>query len=429
MFAPPPIVVVPPSTLYPTACLYVLAAGITVSVRVQASRGCVYEVKEVSKVYDYFLTLKQEISYVWSCPRSIGLALFYISRYLIFIDQPLMLYVELPAALAQSPHVRASFILIRVCDRSMILLQTRRHVQHSRHLRLVRPLRFLLLPAIGVHRFSVSMMVGFMSSQGVPILASDVSLMQSFSAIITLRTCAMWGRRLWVLVILGTLTTITFGLALYTMVSTARSIISMNRTITMPGCKFPPTGKFYVAWFCLTTLTEFTIVSLTVTKAYQHLRQSTSDWLNQLYRNGIFYSVCALPSSISLCLPSPSCVLLSSLLLIAEPFSACTFLAATIREHDGVVRTCYLLSTKDQFPTTLNSPTRVAHSIIGNRVMLLLVEHRHQTLQQNLESSPSIPEFGLPTNLDVFLTTFDADEDLSNDPNSRAGTLEVEWII
>ena len=86
-------------------------------------------------------------------------------------------------------------------------------------------------------------------------------------------------------------------------------------------------------------------------------------------------------------------------------------------------------STKDQLPTILNSPTRVAHSIIGNRVMLLLVEHRHQTLQQNLESAPSIPEFGLPTNLDVFLTTFDADEDLSNEPNSRAGTLEVEWII
>ena len=184
-------------------------------------------------------------------------------------------------------------LVIWLGGRSMVLFQTRRHVRYSRHLRLVRPLWFLLLPAIVVHMFSVSMMVGFMSSQGVPFFSSDVSLMQSIAAIITLRTCAMWGRRLWVLVTLGTLTTvsdskfhfasawrrkITFGLSLYTMVSAARSIIcsfllavltfhpyvlkhlcglAVNRTTTMPGCKFPPTGKFYVAWFCLTTLTEF----------------------------------------------------------------------------------------------------------------------------------------------------------------------------
>ena len=91
----------------------------------------------------------------------------------------------------------------------MVLFQTRRHVRYSRHLRLVRPLWFLLLPAIVVHMFSVSMMVGFMSSQGVPFFSSDVSLMQSIAAIITLRTCAMWGRRLWVLVTLGTLTTVS----------------------------------------------------------------------------------------------------------------------------------------------------------------------------------------------------------------------------
>jgi len=32
--------------------------------------------------------------------------------------------------------------------------------------------------------------------------------------------------------------------------------LAANRTTTMPGCKFPSTGKVYVAWFCLTTLTE-----------------------------------------------------------------------------------------------------------------------------------------------------------------------------
>ena len=71
MLAPPPIVVVPLPTLYPTACLYVLVAGITVSVRVRASRGCVYGVKEVRKVYDYFLTLKQEVSASWNPLHSI----------------------------------------------------------------------------------------------------------------------------------------------------------------------------------------------------------------------------------------------------------------------------------------------------------------------------------------------------------------------
>lgn len=62
MLAPPPIVFVPLPTFNPTASLYVIVAGITVSVRVQASRGCVCGVKKATKVYDYFLTLKQEVS-------------------------------------------------------------------------------------------------------------------------------------------------------------------------------------------------------------------------------------------------------------------------------------------------------------------------------------------------------------------------------
>jgi hypothetical protein len=35
--------------------------------------------------------------------------------------------------------------------------------------------------------------------------------------------------------------------------------LAVNHTTMMPGCKFPATGKFYVAWFCLTTLTEFSM--------------------------------------------------------------------------------------------------------------------------------------------------------------------------
>lgn len=52
--------------------------------------------------YDYLCTLKEEISYAWSCPWSMGLILFYLNRYLPFLDQSILLYIRF---MATSPQV------------------------------------------------------------------------------------------------------------------------------------------------------------------------------------------------------------------------------------------------------------------------------------------------------------------------------------
>jgi glucan phosphoethanolaminetransferase (alkaline phosphatase superfamily) len=172
---------------------------------------------------------------MWSCPWSIGITLFYLSRYLLFIDQPLFLYVQLVGG---SPNTCSALLSLAL----------------------------------------VGMSTGFLSSQ----------------VIITLRTCAMWGRQRWVLAVLGMLTLVSCVFSVYTFISEVISTIAANRVSTPPGCKAHPLGKSYLGWFYLIMATECTIVILTIIKAYQHLRHSTSDWISQLYKNGIFYSICVL---------------------------------------------------------------------------------------------------------------------------------------
>jgi len=144
MLVPPTIVVqdlVLVPTVYPNASLYILAAGITLSVRVQASRGCVYGVKSNKGVRLFsnveargecivtfhipFEPYSPKISYVWPCPRSIGLALFYISRYLIFIDQPLTLY-GLP-----NPPSHCPLLILAQSNFLLLLLRVLMFVPHS----------------------------------------------------------------------------------------------------------------------------------------------------------------------------------------------------------------------------------------------------------------------------------------------------------
>ncbi|KIK00158.1 hypothetical protein K443DRAFT_617705 [Laccaria amethystina LaAM-08-1] len=103
--------------------------------------------------YDYLLKLRREISYIWSCPWSVGIALFYISRYLMFIDQPLYLYLYVQL-IPGSPNTCSVLLSIAL----------------------------------------ISMSMGFLSSQ----------------MIISLRTCAMWGRQRWILAMLGTLTLVRY---------------------------------------------------------------------------------------------------------------------------------------------------------------------------------------------------------------------------
>ncbi|KAH6885572.1 hypothetical protein BKA70DRAFT_113605 [Coprinopsis sp. MPI-PUGE-AT-0042] len=43
-------------------------------------------------IYDYVCTLKEEVGYMWTSQWSLGLCMFFLNRYLVFIDQTLLHY-------------------------------------------------------------------------------------------------------------------------------------------------------------------------------------------------------------------------------------------------------------------------------------------------------------------------------------------------
>lgn len=239
--------------------------------------------------YDYLCTLKEEISYAWSCPWSMGLILFYLNRYLPFLDQSILLYIRF---MATSPQT---------CFR-----------------------------LYGVTLSSIS--VGFLSAQ----------------IILTLRTCGMWERRRWVTTSLGTLMSVSI---LFAICITAFQLKSVTISETTPtGCIVQQSRGLTLSVFISIFLVESTIGGLTVIRAHQYFRQSRALWVSQVYRSGILYCICILLLS------------LANILLLSTPSS-------------GVYR------------AILISPTRVFHSIFGNRVMLLILRHRYNILQRNLPGS------------------------------------------
>ncbi|KAG2015036.1 hypothetical protein CC2G_008343 [Coprinopsis cinerea AmutBmut pab1-1] len=57
------------------------------------------------------------------------------------------------------------------------------------------------------------------------------------------------------------------------------------------GCRMAAT-QFVSRWvFMIVFISEFLTVAATMVKAVQHLRQSNSSWVSELYKNGIMFSV------------------------------------------------------------------------------------------------------------------------------------------
>ncbi|EAU91984.2 hypothetical protein CC1G_05971 [Coprinopsis cinerea okayama7 len=62
------------------------------------------------------------------------------------------------------------------------------------------------------------------------------------------------------------------------------------------GCRMAAT-QFVSRWvFMIVFISEF--LAATMVKAVQHLRQSNSSWVSELYKNGIMFSVSILPSAL-----------------------------------------------------------------------------------------------------------------------------------
>ncbi|KAF8154128.1 hypothetical protein B0H34DRAFT_78510 [Crassisporium funariophilum] len=204
-------------------------------------------------IYDCVCTLRAEISYVWPCPRSIGVLLFYLNRYLPFIE---MLFF---ACLKFVPSSRESCYHLNTAA-----------------------------SWLGT--------VGMLTSQ----------------LIIILRTYALWGRKRSIMFVLISLTLIVFGSIITVMAIQAASL--SRRKIKPSRLSSPHKASCLmmsqqssgpnklVVFYLFICFCETIVVVLTIIKANQHLRQSTSSWVLQLYRNGIIYCICMLVLSLFNCL-------------------------------------------------------------------------------------------------------------------------------
>ncbi|KAG2008361.1 hypothetical protein CC2G_013798 [Coprinopsis cinerea AmutBmut pab1-1] len=184
-------------------------------------------------VYDYLCTLEKEVAYVWTCPWSWGLPLFYVNRYLPFIDQLLMLHVQLGGALPESCTIQMKVA-------------------------------------------ALLMYIGSVVSQ----------------MIIVLRTLAIWrGNKKVCLLVLAVLvgSVVSSGFIVHTQVMSIKFFdpgIPQTRCLVL---EYSVTPRY--AFISILVL-EILIVILTIIKARQHFRQSNSSWVIQIYKNGIFFCIC-----------------------------------------------------------------------------------------------------------------------------------------
>ncbi|KAF8966781.1 hypothetical protein BDZ97DRAFT_601699 [Flammula alnicola] len=271
-------------------------------------------------VYDYLCTFEKEVTYVWTCPWSIGLVLFYLNRYLPFLD--------------------------------FILLSELNATKSEMACKLLWPISLWVLT------------VG----------------MRITSVILVLRTYAIWGRRRLIFYILAPLIVIVAG--------TDIVIIGIQSSVTAAWVQNLDSCSF-IHWFSLSRLVL--IVILTIIKANQHLRQSSSRWVVQLYQNGIIYCIAILLMSLT-----------NAIMAITAP---------------PALKTVFLQMQRN------------LHSIFCNRVMFLILENRTARRAPEDLDPRAQPLSHAASTMEIFTTvdlyTVDIDENGSDTWQERA---RREWI-
>ncbi|EAU89224.1 hypothetical protein CC1G_03489 [Coprinopsis cinerea okayama7 len=185
--------------------------------------------------FDYLCTFDQEVNYVWTCPWSFGLPLFYINRYAPFVNTILFVYIN-------SNHMTSS--------------QCNTLVQ-------------FVIWSIAISSFFSQL-------------------------IIVLRTCALWRNQI---TIVTTLLLLLLGTMATTFFFTWKQLSHMSFAPTpsfIPGCLIIEGVNVSLYVYITLFIAELIIIGLTVVKAIQHLRRNQRSWLSQLYKNGIFYCICIL---------------------------------------------------------------------------------------------------------------------------------------
>jgi len=203
---------------------------------------CSTLVSQTLLVYDYLCTLDQEIELVWSKNFSIGSILFFINRYLPFLDTIIL------------------NVIFDVQDFSYSSNQCRRYVQLTAWL----------------------MFVGMVVSE----------------VILTIRTAAMWTRKPVVdilFVLWGIMCIVPAAVFMH---------LEMNSLEFGPpqmnlACIIVKSDNTLFIVYSLLALSEVVIAIFTGIKAYQHLQRTQSPWVSQLYREGLLFYAYMLGFSIT----------------------------------------------------------------------------------------------------------------------------------
>ncbi|KAH6885586.1 hypothetical protein BKA70DRAFT_1444979 [Coprinopsis sp. MPI-PUGE-AT-0042] len=192
-------------------------------------------------IYDYLCTLQEEVGYMWTSQWSIGLVMFYLNRYLVFVDQILLYYyasMETPSETACRRVLRAGTWIL--------------------------------------------------------MIGENVS-----TVIIFLQTYAIWRGRPSVVYPLGVLQfakVITSFVVTY--VERRESVFRVSPSPSGPVCVLSSELSYMKYRYTLLILVEAATVCATVVRAKYHIETSNSPWVLQLYRNGVLYSIVALLLSI-----------------------------------------------------------------------------------------------------------------------------------
>ncbi|KAF6741704.1 hypothetical protein DFP72DRAFT_941883 [Ephemerocybe angulata] len=192
-------------------------------------------------VYDYFLTFETEVETIWAASPwplgRLGTPLFYLSRYFPLVDEALLVYAGRSTNSA------------RTCERL----------------------------------YTTAIWMGCVSAFAC-------------QTIVYLHTCALWGRKRVIAIVLGALSVATFSA--FVAVS---AILTTNATFKeasdppiarTPGCRLQARPSQYRQGVYITGLTtEAVTVGLMLVRGLQHVRQSRNSWVRTLYSTGILYCV------------------------------------------------------------------------------------------------------------------------------------------
>ncbi|KAF8152308.1 hypothetical protein B0H34DRAFT_112391 [Crassisporium funariophilum] len=220
-------------------------------------------------VYDVFLTLNDEINYIWLQPWTLGTFLYWVNRYLPFADTFMALYLQM------------SVTNIPKC-----------------------------------HTFYEA--ITWMIATG--LMVSELILL--------LRTYAMWQRRRSILIGLGSMSFVTFGPGIALTFLEIKSFKFDEVPLGGLGCNLQTASKLIMISYVLIAFSETVVVVLTLMRGREHLRNSQSSWVKHIYRHGLlFYAYLLIITIINMVVPLVANVIL---LLIRDSGSKSTLLTVII---------------------------------------------------------------------------------------------------